>query len=141
MSPAALDAVFRATTYQVVTEEGCFDLRIGVLHPVFDGYLERRGYVHWTILSADNPFAIGCPEGNPVRRAALRARLETLDIPHLTTRHVADDGGWPDEIGCLLLGCDDALALALAAELRQSAVVCGQSGGAPRLVWTIPMGA
>jgi hypothetical protein len=136
MSIPALEAAFHATTYRVETLGRCFDLRIGKTDPVFDGFLRAQGVFFWGILSACNPGAVRLPaEENQRLQDKLRTRLAELGWLFLAARNVADDGGWPVEVSCLILQVSEEKLRALAAEFSQLAVVCGDTGSAPRLSW------
>lgn len=135
MRTEALDAAFRATTYRVTTPVGVFDLRIGQIDRGFDDFLCRQGASRWCIVTACNPGGVLCAEGNPARHGRLAQHLSACGLAHFPSRNIADDGAWPDESGFLILHYSEFEACRLAAEFAQLAVVCGECGDAPRLVW------
>ena len=135
MKTAALDAAFRATCYRADSAAGSFDLRIGVVNPRFDDFLRAQGARCWGMITAHNPGGVRCDEQNAARQQALLRRIESSSCPRLSACHLADDGRWPVEPGVLILNIGEAELCALAAEFSQAAVVCGELGAAPRLVW------
>ena len=135
MNIGALDTVFRATSYQVETDDGIFGLRIGVHDPAFDNFLYRQGVSCWGLLTAYNPGGIRCDAENPLRQMQLLERLQRLGWAYRIACNVADDGGWPAEPGFLLLQISEKDVCSLAVEFSQRACVCGDIGSAPRLVW------
>ena len=135
MKTAALDAAFRATCYRVDCAAGVFDLRVGVVNRAFDDFLRAQGAGCWGLLTAHNPGGVRCDAQNAARQQALLSRIESSSWPRLSACHLADDGRWPIEPGVLILGIDEAELCALAAKFSQAAVVCGELGAAPRLVW------
>ena len=135
MKAAALDAAFRATCYRVDCAAGVFDLRINVVNRAFDDFLRDHGARCWGLLTAYNPGGVRCDAQNAARQQALLSRIESSSWPWLPACHLADDGRWPAEPGVLILGIGAAELCALAAEFSQAAVVCGERGEAPRLVW------
>lgn len=135
MKTEALDASFRATTYQVETSDGAFALRIGVMHPEFDNFLRQRGVSCWGAITAHNPGGVHHKEGNAERQIRLLERIKELGWPYYSVCHIADDGRWPEEPGYLLLQANETEVCNLASEFKQSACVCGDTGAAPRLVW------
>ena len=135
MKTAALDAAFRATCYRVDCAAGVFDLRIGVVNPCFDDFLRAQGVRCWGLITAHNPGGVRCDAQNAARQQALLSRIESSSWPWLPACHLADDGRWPAEPGVLILGIGEAALCALATEFSQAAVVCGERGEAPRLVW------
>ena len=135
MKTPELDAAFRATCYRVDCAAGVFDLRIGVVNPCFDDLLRAQGAGCWGLITAHNPGGVRCDAQNAARQQALLSRIESSSWPWLPACHLADDGRWPAEPGVLILGIGEAALCALAAEFSQAAVVCGERGEAPRLVW------
>lgn len=130
-----LRCAFQATTYRVHTPEACFNLRIGITTPAFDTYLRRQNIVCWGIVSAYNPGASLCSEGeNALRQQALQMRVQALGWTALSGVNIADAGDWPSEASSVLLGVDEAEVCALGRAFHQIAVVCGEVGSAPRLV-------
>ena len=136
MRTPALEAAFRATTYRVEIPGRSFRLRISQLDPAFDAFLRGRGVSEWCVVTACNPGGLRRDNENPRRAARLAHRIAERGWLGFPACNVADDGDWPDEPGFLLLQVGEAEARRLAAEFRQSACVCGQTGSAPRLVWT-----
>ena len=135
MKTAALDAAFRATCYRVDCAAGVFDLRVGVVNRAFDDFLRAQGARCWGLVTAYNPGGVRCDDQNAARQQALLRRIDRLSWLWLPACHLADDGRWPVEPGVLILGIGEAELCALAAEFSQAAVVCGERGEAPRLVW------
>ena len=135
MKTPELDAAFRATCYRVDCAAGVFDLRIGVVNPCFDDLLRAQSAGCWGLITAHNPGGVRCDAQNAARQQALLSRIESSSWPWLPACHLADDGRWPAEPGVLILGIGEAALCALAAEFSQTAVVCGDVGCAPRLVW------
>ena len=135
MITEALDIAFRETSYRVDTAEGVFDLRIGRPDPAFDDYLRRQGVSCWAVLTACNPRGVRDDDGNWLRRMCLQQRLQTLGWSFCLACNLADDSTWPEEPGFLLLQVSEKEVCSLASEFVQLACVCGDVGGAPRLVW------
>ena len=135
MKTPELDAAFRATCYRVDCAAGVFDLRIGDVNSAFDDLLRAQGAGCWGLITAHNPGGVRCDAQNAARQQALLSRIESSSWPRLSACHLADDGRWPVEPGVLILGIGEAELCALAAEFSQAAVVCGELGAAPRLVW------
>lgn len=131
-----LDAAFRATTYRIETETGCYDVRIGQRHPVLDALLVSRGADRWAIVTASNPGGQRCPAAiNTRARLRLLARAEALGFAHCPASNHADDGQWPVECGVLLIGTTEDESLRLAGEFGQLACIVGETGSVARLVW------
>jgi hypothetical protein len=136
MSKPSLEAAFRATTYRVETSEGPFDLRIGRNDPAFDHFLHGQGVCRWGILTACNPGALHLSaEENQCRQEQLLMRLRALGCLFFAGCNVADQGDWPPEASCLILQLGEDELRTLARAFSQLAVVCGDTGSPPRLLW------
>lgn len=135
MRTAALDAAFRATCYRVDSMAGEFDLRIGVVNPRFDDFLRAQGVRCWGLITAHNPGGVRRDEHNAARQQALLRRLDDLSWRWFAACNLADGGDWPAEPSVLIVGVGETELRALAAEFSQAAIVCGEVGCAPRLVW------
>lgn len=133
---AALEAAFRATIYRVELPEGRFDLRIGALDSAFDDCLRTRGVGKWGIITACNPGAGRLSNAeNRLREAGLRERLHSAGWQFFAAVNLDATGAWPPEPGCLVLQIDEAQLRALAGEFSQCALVFGETGAAPCLLW------
>lgn len=133
---AALEVAFNATCYQVNTDEGYFDLRIGVIQPLFDAFLAARGVTRWALLTACNPGAVmRSDKENAHATKTLLAKLDSRGWQYYSTSHRADGGAWPIEEGVLLIGIDRKDAVRLAIEYCQLACIIGDRGHAPVLLW------
>lgn len=131
-----LKTVFRATSYRVETPEACFTLRIGLPAPDFDDYLRWQRIANWGIVSASNPMALPCAEAENLRlQQDLQAQIKALAWRFLNGVNLADADDWRPEASCVLLAVNEAQVCALGRAFRQAAVVCGDSGSAPRLVF------
>ena len=135
MKSEALVAAFEATSYRVETDQGTFDLRIGIKHPAFDEYLRQRKVSRWGLITACNPKAVRCDADNQERQILLHERLKLLGRMVLDANNVADDGVWPDEKSVLVLQPREVEMRRLASEFSQLAYVWGRYGTEPQLVW------
>ena len=135
MRTPELDAAFRATRYRVETAVGEFDLRIGVVNPGFDDFLRGEGVCCWGLLTAYNPGGVRCDDDNAALQRCLLQRLQQLGWRYLSAANYAADGCWPVEPSVLIVHIGEPELCALASEFFQAAVVCGEAGVAPRLVW------
>lgn len=136
MKMATLDAAFRATVYRVETSAGRFDLKIGVADAAFDDYLRTEGVDRWGILTACNPGASRLPdEENLFRQNRLCDRLKELGWRFLAACNLDPEGDWPPEPGCCVLQVDPTLLCELAGDFSQLAVISGEVGLSPCLLW------
>lgn len=135
MRTPELEAAFRATRYRVDSAAGMFDLRIGVVNCAFDDFLRGQGVGCWGLLTAHNPGGVRCDDDNAARQRRLLQRLQQLGWRYFAADNIADDGRWPPELSVLIVQVGEQALRALASEFSQAAVVCGEVGAAPCLVW------
>ena len=135
MRTPELDAAFRATRYRVDSTVGEFDLRIGVVNSAFDDFLRVQGVCCWGVVTAYNPGGVRCDDDNAALQRRLLQRLQQLGWRYLSAANYAADGRWPVEPSVLILRIGEPDLRLLASEFSQAAVVCGEAGVAPRLVW------
>lgn len=135
MRTPALEAAFFATTYCIDTGKEIFSLRIGQPHAAFASWLARRSYNTWGIVTACNPGGQLTPSLNERRNLSLREELSACGWYLLPTRHVADSGNWPDEVGFCVFDAELFALQPLAREYGQAAIVYGGVDGAGFLVW------
>jgi hypothetical protein len=131
-----LEAAFQSTIYRVSSPDGCFDLRIGLINAAFDSFLRARGAASWGIITAFNPGAIRlAEEENASRQARLQALLAQEGWAFLAACNLDVRADWPPEPSYLVLQMAQARLCMLAFEFSQSAVVWGETGQAPSLLW------
>ncbi|MBS1227317.1 MAG: hypothetical protein H6R17_594 [Proteobacteria bacterium] len=135
MKTQQLDAAFRATRYRVDCAAESFDLRIGVVNRAFDDFLRAQGVSCWGLLTAYNPGGVRGDDDNAARQRRLLQRLQRHGWRYFSADNVADDGRWPVEPGVLIVQVGETELGALASEFSQAAIVCGEVGLPPRLVW------
>jgi hypothetical protein len=127
---------YRRTTFYANTSHGRFGLRIGVRVPKLDTLLAEHGVDSWAYVTAYNPGSVRFDEPHNRRR---QDELERL--VHETGRAcfrgegVGDDNRWPPEPSLLVLGIPRAEAVALGQRFGQRAIVYGETGGSPELLW------
>ncbi|MCP9235777.1 DUF3293 domain-containing protein [Lewinella sp. JB7] len=127
-----LEEAYRAARYTV----NGIPLRIGESHPDFDRWLTERSAVQYTILTAHNPRSTPLhPPVNEARHATLLKLLDQLRLDYVSARGEDPAGEWPAEEGICLLNLRPNEALQIAVLYQQHAVVQGERGGVPRLVW------
>lgn len=136
MSVADLDALYRRALYRVDAPGGAIDLRIGERSPALDRLLARHGVTTWGFVTAVNPRSVALAETeNRARTDALARRLAATGWTVIAGQGLDPEGRWPAEPSFLVLGAELAALVRLAAELDQAAIVGGEAGGAPRLIW------
>lgn len=139
-STDTLRTAYEATSYRVLASPiGPFTLRCGAVSKPLDNLLEHARVMTWAFVSAANPGSIRLDDReNRRRHAALVAEVHRRSLTHHDGVGVGDDGSWPGEESLLVLGLDEAAAVALGRAFGQHAVVVGERGRPARLAWITP---
>lgn len=132
----ALARVYLQTTYRVITAAKPVDIRIGVLNPALADLLQSRGARTWAFLTASNPRSQQLTDDdNALRNDKLMQSLRDEGWSCLDAVGVPDNSDWMPEQSVLILGIGRRAALALARRWQQNAIVYGEHGVVPELVW------
>ncbi|GAB1510992.1 DUF3293 domain-containing protein [Actinophytocola sp. KF-1] len=134
--PDDLAEAYRTTTFRTVTPRGPVDARIGRPSPDLDALLHSENAHCWAFLTAWSPGGRVLPVAENQRRDhALRQRLRATGVPVLPGIGIGTDPDWPPEDSVLAVGLDRYTASAIGAEFGQDAIVVGDRGAAPELLW------
>ncbi len=126
------------THYQVLIESEVIVLRIDQYETAADRRLcsgcdIRHG---WSIVTPCNPYSQPLSEVDNARRLqALHLELRGLSLRWMPSLNRGPAGEWPDEPGVLLCDPPAGVAERLGRNYRQNAIVSGEPGAAPHLVW------
>jgi hypothetical protein len=131
-----LEAAYRAARYRIAVPGGAFELTVGRPSEELERLLAAHGCRRWALLAAANPGSRRLGERENQRRLArLDRELERRGLVAFEGENRDPAGIWPAEASRLLLDVDQEAARALAAAFGQAAILAGETGGAPRLVW------
>jgi hypothetical protein len=131
-----LEKAFLATTYRIEPGEEPIDLRIGEPSPALDALLQRLDASRWAFLSAANPDAQSLPADiNAQRQNELQAVITAEGYRVLPGCGLPANSSWRPEPGWFVAGITLQDAVALARRYRQLAIVTGERGSAPQLIW------
>lgn len=131
-----LDQAYRATTYRVFLPGGALELRVDAANPALEAWLREEGIEEWAVVTAANPASqpLSARE-NAERQAQLEVSLLEEGFEPYAGENVADDPAWPVEESCFIPDISREEAVALAQQFGQNAILWGEAGGLPRLVW------
>jgi hypothetical protein len=136
MDRTQLEAAYRHTHYRVRTPDGGFVIRIGQPCAALETLLRETGASCWAFITACNPRSQSLSaEVNAKRMAQLTAMLTEEDLAVIPGEGADPDGGWPPEESVLVLDIEREEALELGRAWEQNAIVCGEAGGLPELLW------
>jgi hypothetical protein len=126
------------TIYRVRAPEGTIAIRIGEPCPALERVLEEVGAATWAFITACNPYSQTLTaEVNAQRQAQLEQMLAEAGLAMIPGEGVGIDGDWPLEASVLVLGLKREQAIAIAQVWEQNAIVYGERGGLPELVWCV----
>ncbi len=133
-----LEAAYRATTYRVFLPGGAVDVRIGEANAELAAWLAGEGASTWAILTANNPGSrlLEASE-NAERQSQLECILLEQGFLTFSGENLADDGVWPNEESCLVVGINVKNSIALAQQFGQNGLVFGEGDGLGRLIGLI----
>lgn len=136
--PVAVDAdlarAYGATTYQLTVAGRQLSVRVGSPAPQLAPALAELGAARWAFVTAWNPRSERLAVADNARRnAQLFQRLG--ECPHAPAIAIPDDEIWPREPGFAVFDMALPRLLSLAQAFGQHAIVVGEGGGAPELVW------
>jgi hypothetical protein len=127
---AYASTLFRAT---VVGHD--IRIRVGDVDPNLDDVLDARGATTWAYITAWNPQSRLLTRGeNDWNQQSLRADLERAGFAVFEGHGEPPDANWEPEASLLVLGIEEADALALGAKYGQLAIVTGRRHCPARLV-------
>lgn len=135
---ARLDALYRRTDYVVLLKAGELVLHVGAADPAADERLRREAGCarRWALVTPCNPRSRPLTAAENARRLKeFRAELDALHVAAQPAVGRDPDGAWADEPGFLLVDPPDGIAEFLALEWEQHAIVVGEPGRAPELIW------
>lgn len=136
--PAAkLENAYHNTSYWVEEVRRPFRIRVGKSNPMLENLLAEYGAKSWAYVTASNPRSVPLSyEENERRHAQLLQRAEGLGCRALSGHGVGDEGIWAPEKSLLILGVNRNTACELGRVFGQNAIIFGEQGGLPTLLWT-----
>lgn len=135
MNKHSFEPTYRRTAYRIRSDPP-LALRIDEPNPALDRLLRERGVTTWAFITAFNPHSQPKSEDeNSAADVRLYETLATAGYATLAADAVSDDARWPVERGWMVWGISRERACELGREFAQNAVVWGERGAAPVLVF------
>jgi hypothetical protein len=120
----------------VQNEERQTIIRIGEYNLALDELLKRNKSESWAFITAYNPYSNALPEEeNELRQENLLSRLKEKNFQFLNGYGESTNKDWQPEKSVLIFNIDRETARSLGREFEQNAIVIGQIGSKPELVW------
>ena len=124
------------TLYWVDLAEGQISFTPGVACPELDAWLASKDIWEWAFLTAHNPHAQSLPvHENQQRHRQLLKDVERLGFSFVTGRNESKDKSLTPEVCLCIFGIATEQALRLAKRYAQVAIIVGQQGSPPRLLY------
>ncbi len=131
-----LEKVYRETSY--IVDDGGVKLTIRMGGPNLElaELMRERNADTWAFLTAHNPRSqpLTDPE-NVARQADLLTVLDRQGYSYLQGRGVGDDPAWEPEPSIFILEISREHAITLGRQFDQNAILWGQKGSEPELIW------
>lgn len=131
------ETAYLQTNYVVQgNEENQIVIRIGEINGALDELLNRYKAEIWAFVTAYNPFSKPCSsEENLIRQADLLNQLREKNLRFLGGYGKGKNEDWESQQSVFIFDIDRETAVRLGREFEQNAIVTGQIGCAPELVW------
>lgn len=129
-----LDLLYRQARYVVDDDEVKFTIRLGIENAELHAFLLGRGISTWAFLTAYNPQSTPLSsEENAARQAELLRSLDAQGYAYLRGYGTGDD--WDPEASLFILDISRKTTIELGRQFGQHAILWGETGGEPELVW------
>lgn len=135
-----LETSYLNANYVVMGPRNRIVVRIGAPNAELDELLRDHEAKSWAFVSAYNPYSRPLSnEENSSRHEALKIRLDRNNMRYFAGYGESPTGDWKPETSLLILNIDRDAAISLGIELEQNAIVAGETGGEPDLVWCVSL--
>jgi hypothetical protein len=135
-TPKNLAADYTYAVYTVIFKGREIRVYIGQSATELDMILMRHSSESYALITAYNPRSTLLSEAeNQARNCQLSAELRQRGFEFLEGCGASSDGSWPSEPSFFIVGISEPEAVEVARMFDQHAIVYGEKGIAPRLVW------
>ncbi len=129
-----LEQAYRQTDYRI--PELGVTLHVDEPAPILERWLHSEGWSSWAFISAANPRSEPTDDAtNRCQHRRLRQSVDALGLPFYEAIGEARDGHWPPEPSLFIPGLTREQASQLCQQYQQNAILYGEAGSAPRLLW------
>jgi hypothetical protein len=131
-----LERIYLETNYIVQDGESQFVFRIGETN--IDELLNRYDATSWAFITAYNPFSMQLSIAeNATRQSELIELVKSKNLRFLEGLGECTMPDWEHEMCLFILNIELNLAIELAKKYEQNAIVYGELGGVPQLIWCV----
>ena len=127
---------YYSTTYRIIKPR--IELKPGRICPQLNQLLEEKGIDHWAVITAFNPNSRHQSDKlNDLANRELKKKLDEAGKLYMESVAEADSvSSWPPEYGFFTEVSSLQEAVGLALDFGQKAIVYGERGMNPSIVWT-----
>lgn len=124
------------TLYWIDLAEGPICFTAGAACPRLDAWLASKGISEWAFLTAHNPHAQSLPvQENQKHHKQLLGDVKWLGFAFVPRRDESKDKSLTPEVCLCIFGIAAEQALQLGERYAQAAIIVGQRGSPPRLLY------
>jgi Protein of unknown function (DUF3293) len=134
--PNQFEEIYLETNYIVQDGESQFVFRIGETN--VDELLNRYEATSWAFITAHNPYSrqLSIAE-NETRQSELTDLVKSKNLRFVEGFGECTTPGWEHEMCLFIFNIELTLAIELAKKYEQNAIVYGELGGVPQLIWCV----
>lgn len=130
------EAAYLQTIYKIQDGKDQVAIHIGEINPALDELLERCTAKSWAFVTAYNPFSEKLSlQENQSRQSELLNYLRQKNFRFLVGYGESRSKDWEPEPSASILDISFDDAFELGKSLEQNAIVFGEAGSTPKLVW------
>ncbi len=127
---------YKNTNYIVYTETENFTLRIGQINKEWDELLIQKSISFYFYITAWNPYSrLLTKEENQKANNHLTEKLKELNLSYYSGVGTSLNSDWSEDSFCVL-GGNKEIAYQLGKVFQQNAIVIGETGMTPELLYT-----
>lgn len=131
-----LKSAYLQTNYVAEDKNERIVIRVGEHNSALDKLLESYGIKTWAFVTAYNPFSeLLTEKENQIRQKNLVEQLKKNNFRFLNGYGKGADENWQAEPSVLVFAIALDEAISISRKFGQNAIVFGETGKAPQLVW------
>ncbi len=131
-----LEEAYSETAYQIQLEKEIIILKIGKNNQRFVKYNEDKNIENWMIITAFNPYSKEYSDDeNKNRNEELKKDLKKEKLSFFNAKGIPEDINWKPEESFFVWNLTKSQVEKLAVKYEQNAVVYGEKGTIPQLMW------
>ena len=128
--------IYRQACYRIFDSDGIIELRVNNINLALETMLKRLNATCWAFITAHNPRSQAKPATeNTLQHQQLVAEVTNLRYHYLLAEGHDNQRLWPPETGLFIIDIPAQTAIALGQKYVQNAILVGQNGRVPTLLF------